>query len=60
MAEPTARGLIEFAPDGYYEGEPCTCTDACPDPCKGYKPQCHSENGCTAHQFCYGDFLSLE
>lgn len=50
---PTEFGKRHYEPDGYYEGYPCTCTEACDHPCKG---GC----GCDACSMAYGDFLSCE
>lgn len=50
--EPTAEGKLRWAPDGFYDGEPCTCKPECPHPCKGH---C----GCDACNAAYMDYLSM-
>jgi hypothetical protein len=50
---PTETGFKKWEPDGYYEGEPCTCTPACPHACKG---QC----GCRACKMAWSDAQSTD
>lgn len=55
---PSDEGLkrYEFG-GGFYEGEPCTCTPECPEPCHGYEREpC---KGCEACAAAYGDYLSM-
>ena len=64
MEKPTEEGKRRHPPDGIYKGdffdeadkdfwEVCTCSENCPDPCKG---QC----GCKACRANWNDFLSME
>jgi hypothetical protein len=51
VMEPTEEGKKRFEFTlGYYDEIPCTCTDNCPDPCKG-------ECGCSACRAAYCDSL---
>ena len=47
---PTEEGRRRLPPDGYYRDDddewPCTCTEKCPDPCRG-----HCD--CPAHRTLY-------
>jgi hypothetical protein len=40
MIFPTATGVLKYPPDGYYEGEPCTCTEKCLQDCNGTVCEC--------------------
>lgn len=64
MKKPTEEGKIRYPPYGIYKGdffneadndfwEVCTCSQHCPNPCKG---QC----GCNACNTTWNDFLSME
>lgn len=46
------KTLEEKREDNTYDGEECTCTEECKQPCKGV---C----GCPACGAAYGDFLSM-
>lgn len=48
---PTEVGKENWPPDGFYDGEPCVCTETCDEPCKG-------ECGCQACSNSYSDYLS--
>lgn len=41
LTTPTPTGLVKYAPDGYYEGDPCVCDGTCAVDCQG-------ECGCEA------------
>lgn len=43
---PTEEGKRRWEPDGYYDGDPCTCKPECPAACKG---QCGCEGCRTAY-----------
>lgn len=53
--QPTEEGMRRYddPPAGFYEGEPCTCSKDCVDPCKG---AC----GCRACSMSYSDDLSSD
>jgi len=52
-AQPTAKGIEKYPPDGFYDGEPCTCTEQCGEfGCTGQACSCKA---CNAG---YQDFLS--
>ncbi len=40
LKQPTEIGKKRYPPNGTYDGELCTCTEQCKDPCDGTNCDC--------------------